>query len=102
MIEELYTILGLVGYGIAFGYAYLFSRILWRLITRKPVFAKSKYFRALESSKMFYTGIAFFGVFAIFSFFDGKPIFALFFLFIMFWYIRALIVHKRKEKSDVD
>ncbi len=99
MIEELYTILGLVAYGIAFGYAFLFFRMLWRLITRKPVFAKSKYLRTRESSKRYYTGIIFFGVFAICSFFDGKPIFALFFLFIMFWCIRALILYKRNKRK---
>lgn len=80
--------------GVVVGLAFLIPTILWRFIRKKPLFKKDK---KLESPKVFYAGIAFFGGFAIFSFLTGTPLFAFVFLLFMLLGIRALIVYKRSK-----
>lgn len=92
MSQELYFLLLAIGVGVTVGLAFLIPNILWRLIKKKPIFPKSK---KLESPKILYAGIAFFGGFAIFSFFDGFSIIASTFLLLMLVYVWYLIAYKK-------
>lgn len=92
MQEEFYKLLFAIAMGLGGGLVFSVPVIAWRAFRRQPLFPKGK---KLDSPKILYLGVAFFGVMATISFIAGMPFFGSFFLLILSAYAWGLIAYKR-------